>query len=74
MITIKCLKCNKKLFKYIKIGKGKLLHCWKDRIVENYSLYQNKKIFCDCGNLIGEDQENYIKLKKNSIVIKGLKD
>jgi len=73
MIIIKCSKCNKKIFKYIKIGKGKLLHCWKDRIVENNSIQNDNKIFCKCGNFIGIDENNYFKLKKNSTIIKGLK-
>ncbi len=72
-MIIKCSKCNKKIFKYIKIGKGRLLHCWKDRIVENSSKVDKKNIRCSCGNLIGIDEGNYIKLKKNSIIIIGLK-
>ena len=74
MIIIKCSKCNKKLFKYIKIGKGRLLHCWKDRIVENTTIMKNNKIFCNCGNPIGIDEKSHYKLKKNSIIIKGLKN
>jgi len=73
MIIIKCSKCNKKLFKYIKIGKGQLINCWKDRIVENNTINDNNKIFCKCGNLIGIDEKNHYKFKKNSIIIKGLK-
>ena len=38
MITIRCAKCKSKIFEYIKIGKGKLLHCWKDRIIKDYSI------------------------------------
>ena len=73
MIIIKCSKCNKKIFKYIKLGKGRLLLCWKDRIVENTSVKDKKIVSCTCGNLIGIDEEKHIKLKKNSIIIKGLK-
>jgi hypothetical protein len=73
MIIIKCSKCNKKSFKYIKIGKGQLINCWKDRIVENNTISKGNKIFCKCGNLIGIDEKDHCKLKKNSIIIKGLK-
>ena len=73
MIIIKCSKCNKKIFKYLKLGKGKLNHCWKDRIIENMSVLYNKNVSCKCGALIGIDEESQIKIIKNSIKIKGLK-
>ena len=73
MIIIKCSKCNKKIFKYLKIGKGKLNHCWTDRIIENMSVLNNKNVECKCGNLIGINEENQIKIIKNSIKIKSLK-
>lgn len=73
MIIIKCSKCNKKLFKYLKMGKGQLLRCWKDRIIEDMSVNDEKNVKCICGDLIGKDEVNYIKFNKKSIIIKGLK-
>ena len=66
MITIRCAKCKKKIFKYKKIGKGRLWHCWQDRIIENYSVREGNKIKCRCGNVIGIDEGKWIKMKHHS--------
>jgi len=71
MITIRCAKCGKKIFRYIKVGKGRLWHCWKDRIVKDCSIKEGDKVKCQCGNLIGIDEEKWIKLKRNSITCSG---
>lgn len=73
MLTIKCARCNQKIFRYVKIGKGKLWHCWKDRIIEDLSIHDGKKIFCKCGQLIGVDEDKWIKLKQHSFIITGTK-
>ncbi|MCK4365554.1 MAG: hypothetical protein KAW45_05860 [Thermoplasmatales archaeon] len=73
MIIIKCARCKRKIFRYVKIGKGKLWHCWKDRIVEDLSVHDGKNIKCNCGNLIGFDEEKWIKLKRHSFLISGTK-
>ncbi|OEG63254.1 hypothetical protein [Halanaerobium congolense] len=36
MLTIKCAKCKTKLFKYEKIGQGKVLRCGKNKITRLY--------------------------------------
>jgi hypothetical protein len=68
MIVVKCAKCKRKIFKYQKIGKGRLWHCWKGRIVEDYSIRTGKEIKCQCGNLIGIDDGKWIKLKQHSFI------
>ena len=73
MIFIKCAKCKSKIFKYIKIGKGKVWQCWNDRIVEDYSIRDGNNIKCKCGNIIGKKEDKWIKLKKHSIQISGTK-
>jgi len=73
MLTIKCSRCKQKIFRYVKIGKGKLWHCWKDRIIEDFSVSDGKKVFCKCGNLIGVDEEKWIKLKQHSFTTSGTK-
>jgi len=73
MITIKCARCNSKVFRYVKIGKGKLWHCWKERIIEDHSIHEGKEKRCKCGNLIGIDEGRWIKLKQHSFVISGTK-
>jgi acetone carboxylase gamma subunit len=73
MMTIKCARCKQKIFRYVKIGKGKLWHCWKDRIVEDLSVHDEKTVKCNCGNIIGIDENKWIKLKQQSIQISGTK-
>jgi len=73
MLTIKCAKCKRKIFRYVKIGKGKVWHCWKDRIVEDFSVHEGKNFKCTCGSLIGIDEKKWIKLKQNSFIITGTK-
>jgi hypothetical protein len=71
MITIKCSKCNRKIFRYIKVGKGRLRHCWKNRIVKDYSARDGNEVKCMCGNSIGIDSEKWIKMKQNSFSYSG---
>lgn len=71
MITIKCARCKRKIFRYIKIGEGRLLHCWKARIVEDYSVHDGKKVKCQCGNLIGIEGEKWIKMKQHTFTYSG---
>ncbi len=73
MLTIKCARCKGKVFRYVKIGKGKLWHCWKARIVEDYSICEDKKVRCQCGNIIGIDEGKWIKLKQHSFTHSGTK-
>jgi hypothetical protein len=73
MLIIKCARCKIKIFRYIKIGSGKLWHCWKDRIVEDSSIRDGKNIKCKCGNIIGIDEVKWIKLKQHSIITSGTK-
>lgn len=71
MIVIKCVKCKRKVFKYLKIGKGRLWHCWKERIIEDYSVKDGNEVKCQCGNVIGVNKGKYIKIKQNSFTYKG---
>lgn len=71
MLTIKCAKCKRKLFKYRKIGKGRLLHLWPDRIIENYSVREGREVKCECGNLIGIDEDRWIKMKPRAFTRSG---
>jgi hypothetical protein len=71
MLTLKCADCNKKLFKYKKVGKGRVLRCWKERIVEDYCLKEGNEVRCSCGKLIGTDEGGYIKMKGSSFTESG---
>jgi hypothetical protein len=66
MIIIRCAKCRAKIFKYKKIGKGRLLHCWKDRIVKDYTVRAGDEVRCACGNLIGVSESKWIRMKQNA--------
>ncbi len=41
MLTIKCAACKRKLWKYEKFGKGKVLRCYKSRITREYEYQRN---------------------------------
>ena len=71
MLTVKCAKCRSKLFRYRKIGKGRLLHCWPDRIARDYTVREGDAVKCRCGHLIGFDEGKWIKLKRGSITCSG---
>lgn len=71
MINIKCTKCKGKVFRYVKIGKGKVHHCWKDRIERDYSVRVNGEVRCECGNLIGIDEGKWIRMIHGSFTYSG---
>lgn len=73
MLVIKCAKCKAEIFKYQKIGKGRVLHCWKNRIVKDYSVHHHNKIECQCGNVIGVDAGRSIKMRRTSFTHTGTK-
>ena len=73
MLIIKCARCKQKIFRYVKIGKGKLWHCWKNRIIEDFSIHDRKIIKCKCGKVIGIEEKNWIKLKQHSYITSGTK-
>jgi hypothetical protein len=68
MLTIKCAKCKRPVFRYVKVGKGRGLRCYKDRIVKDYSVREGNEVRCQCGNLIGIDEGRWVKMKQRSFV------
>ena len=74
MLTIKCSACKSKVFKYKKIGKGRVLYCYKDRIEKDYSRHDGNEIKCKkCGKVIGMDEGGRIKMKQDAFIISGFK-
>ena len=79
ILTIKCAKCKSKIFKYKKIGKGKVLRCWKNRITRVYEGKEKEgKLICgDCSNVLGELEENnrgkYYKMISDQFTYTGKK-
>jgi hypothetical protein len=73
MLTLKCAKCKAKLFKYNKIGTGKVLKCFFTRISKDNTIRENGQVLCECGNQIGQLKVNYIKMKQGSFIHTGTK-
>ncbi len=71
MLTIKCAKCGTKLFKYRKVGTGRVLRCWFSRIIEDYSMRDGDKILCKCGNHIGTADNLKIRMKQSQFKTSG---
>ena len=71
VIVIKCARCKSKVFKYVKVGKGRILHCWRERIAEDYSVRDGNEVKCRCGNLIGVDERRWVKMKRHSFIYSG---
>ncbi|MDW2041330.1 hypothetical protein [Vibrio sp. 2130-1] len=52
-VEIYCAKCKAQLYKYRKGGKGALVKCFKERIVEDYT---QTPCFCpSCGQEVARD-------------------
>lgn len=74
MLTIRCAKCGKKLFRYLKIGKGELHICIKSRIEKDFTVRDGKFVKCPyCGNIVGVDMGTYIKMRKGQFTYSGTK-
>ncbi|MFW6006651.1 MAG: hypothetical protein ACOCQ5_01590 [Halanaerobiales bacterium] len=78
MLTIKCSKCKSKLFKYEKIGLGKVLRCYEEKIKRMYQgEVKDDKLVCgNCGNEIGiikEKHSRYVKMNKDDFTYTGTK-
>ncbi len=75
MLTIKCAKCKAKLFRYRKIGKGKVLKCHKNRITKKYAVANDGENYrCSCGNIIGTNSGSSIKMHDHSFIYTGTKE
>jgi len=74
MINIKCAVCKRKVYRYLKVGKGRVLHCWKGRIIKDYSISDRGEVKCHCGNLIGLDEGKWVKMKQHSFIYSGYKE
>ena len=74
MLTVKCVKCKRPVFKYIKVGKGRVLRCYKARIVKDYTRRDGNQALCQCGNLIGTDEGRWIKMKQNAFTYSGTRE
>lgn len=75
MLVIRCAACKNKLWKYDKIGPGRVLRCHKSRIKKFYyqPIKTAGKIKCACGKDIGIDKGKFIKMDPKAFVYTGTK-
>ena len=71
MMTIKCAACKSKVFKYQKVGKGKIITCWNSKIMKDYSLRENGLVKCTCGNVIGVEMGKGVRMKQGHFTFSG---
>jgi hypothetical protein len=74
MLTLRCSRCKKKLIKYRKIGSGRVLKCYKDRVTKYYQDCYHGDLLCRCGNLIGVDMGLFYKMNQSSFIYSGVKE
>ncbi|MFW6414898.1 MAG: hypothetical protein ACOCZ2_01160 [Thermodesulfobacteriota bacterium] len=75
MLTIHCSECKRKLYKYRKVGSGKVLRCHKSRITRTYNAdFAAEGIWCRCGQRIGIDKGSFYKMVPNAFTHTGTKD
>ena len=69
-MIIKCAGCKRKLWKYYKVGSGRVLRCHKRNITKMYRVvWGDNKVRCPCGMAIGIDKGSYIKMIGQNIDI-----
>ena len=52
MITVYCAACGRKLFRYQKIGKGRLLHHWHSRISSDYTIRRGNDVYLNVASIM----------------------
>ncbi|MHA1298046.1 MAG: hypothetical protein ACTSO9_01225 [Candidatus Helarchaeota archaeon] len=62
-VKLICTKCGAYLFTYYKYGKTRIWECWKNRIFDDNTIHNFNLIKCQCGNNVGIDVGDYIKMK-----------
>jgi len=70
ILKIRCARCGTLLFVYLKVGEGRLWHCWRKRIIEDYTVKVGDDVKCPkCGAIVGLEKEAFINIKQRSIVV-----
>ncbi|MDO5713349.1 MAG: hypothetical protein Q4Q07_02845 [Tissierellia bacterium] len=76
MLTIKCAYCKTKLYKYLKIGTGKVLRCHKNKITRVYHspILIGEDVKCPkCKSLFGKDKGKYYDMIQEGFTYTGTK-
>ena len=68
ILKVECAKCGALLFVYLKVGEGRLWHCWKNRVLRDYTVKRGDEVRCPrCGSLVGIDKGPFINLKQRAV-------
>ena len=62
VMVVRCPECKKKAFKYLKVGRGKVIRCYKDRIRDDRTTHKQKAIYCPCGHRLALDRDDHWKI------------
>lgn len=62
VMVIRCPRCHKRVFRYLKVGKGRVIRCYKDRIKEDRAVRKDGGVSCVCGARLGRDEGDHIKM------------
>jgi hypothetical protein len=73
MLVIKCARCKRRLFHYLKVGTGKVLYCYRERMSKVDIVMEGEKVLCHCGNVIGIDEGSRIKMRSDAFIHTGRK-
>ena len=68
-LCICCKACGSTIYRYQKIGAGKVIVCWKKRILKDNSVKKSGEVYCRCGAQIGSDQTLRVKIRRNEVTI-----
>jgi len=75
MLLIRCARCKRKLWKYLKIGPGRLLVCHKDRITRTWDHTRDgDDLLCLCGTRVAIDKTDHLKIIGTAITASGERD
>ncbi len=57
--------------KYHKVGQGRILNCWYDRIIEDFTGRDGDAVTCQCGAVIGTAEVRGIRMKQHAFTASG---
>ena len=60
--------------KYQKIGMGKVIKCFKERLIIYHCQIIEDGLYCVCGSLIATDKGNYFQMKQGQFSYSGNKE
>mgnify|MGYP002738674857 CR=1 FL=1 len=78
MLVIRCAACKTKLYRYLKIGPGKVLRCHKARIKRIFNkpvIDADGSVRCPkCGTVFAKDGPKYLTMIRDGFTYTGTKE